>query len=65
MPPDIVAKIARDAAVVLKDPEFKADVLDQNGLDAIGDSPSEFAQFLANSFATQRDQVKAINMTLG
>ena len=64
MPPDIVARIARDAAAVLKDPEFKANVLDQNGLDAIGDSPSEFAQFLANDFAAQRDRVKAINVTL-
>ncbi|MFJ1258521.1 Bug family tripartite tricarboxylate transporter substrate binding protein [Cupriavidus sp. CuC1] len=64
MPPDLTNMIARDVAALLKDPDFVAQNMDPFGLVAIGDTPLEFARFLAADRDKQRARVKAANVQL-
>ncbi|HSW16352.1 MAG TPA: tripartite tricarboxylate transporter substrate binding protein [Ramlibacter sp.] len=64
LPPEIANQIARDAAQILKDPEFVATSLDPFGLVPIGNTPAEFARFLATDREKQRIRVKAANAKL-
>lgn len=64
LPPEIANQIARDAAQVLKDPEFVATSLDPFGLVPIGNTPAEFARFLSADREKQRIRVKAANVKL-
>lgn len=64
LPADISRKIARDVAAVLKDPEFAAKNLEPFGFIPVGDTPEEFAKFLAVDREKQRERVKAANVKL-
>lgn len=64
LPPEIANMIARDAALVMKEPDFVATSLDPFGLIAVGDSPAEFARFLTLDREKQRIRVKAANVKL-
>ncbi|HSV82816.1 MAG TPA: tripartite tricarboxylate transporter substrate binding protein [Ramlibacter sp.] len=64
LPADIADRIARDAAQVLKDPDFVSSNLDPFGLVPVGSSPQEFARFLATDREKQKIRVKAANVKL-
>lgn len=64
LPPEIANKIAEDTATVLKDPEFRANLLDPAGYETFAEGPAAFAKFLAADLNKQRALVKAANVTL-
>lgn len=64
MPPDVANMIAHDVAALLKDPDFVARNMDPFGFVGIGDTPSEFARFLAADRDKQRARVAAANVQL-
>jgi tripartite-type tricarboxylate transporter receptor subunit TctC len=64
LPADITNMIARDVTAVLKDSDFVAQNVEPFGFVAIGDSPEEFARFLAKDREKQRERVKAANVKM-
>lgn len=64
MSPGIANMIARDVAAVVKNPDFVARNMDPFGVVAVGESPLEFARFLASDRDKQRARVKAANVQL-
>ena len=57
-PQDIIAKVHRDVAEVMSDPNFRTRHVTQRGLEPIVDSPEEFARFLEKDRTSTSDLVK-------
>ncbi len=60
-PRDLVHRISRDIASVLKQPDFKAR-LNEIGLEPVGDTPEEFDAFVRNEIARWSKVVKAAHL---
>ncbi|MCK9564287.1 MAG: tripartite tricarboxylate transporter substrate binding protein [Bacteroidales bacterium] len=62
-PAPIIDKLSATLAAILHDPGMRTR-LAAMGLDAIGSTPAEFAQFLRDDLATAADTVRQANITL-
>ena len=62
-PPAVVAKISRDVAAVLNDPEFKARFIDGPGFTGVGSTPEAFAKFIADDLAYKRNLIAVTGIT--
>lgn len=62
-PPELVAKIGAAAAQVMKDPEVRQQLLAM-GVDPVGSSPAQFAQFLDTEIVRYAAAVKAAGIKL-
>ena len=62
-PPAVVAKISRDVAAVLNDPEFKARFIDGPGFTGVGSTPDVFAKFIQEDFAYKRNLISVTGIT--
>jgi tripartite-type tricarboxylate transporter receptor subunit TctC len=62
-PPAVVAKISRDVAAVLNDPEFKARFIDGPGFTGVGSTPEAFAKFIADDLAYKRNLITVTGIT--
>ena len=62
-PPAMVAKISRDVAVLLNEPEFKARFIDGPGFTGVGSTPAEFAKFIEEDFAYKRNLIAVTGIT--
>jgi tripartite-type tricarboxylate transporter receptor subunit TctC len=58
-PPDIVARLNREIAAALKEPDVRKE-FDALGLYGVGSSPQEFAQFVAKDAATIQEVARRI-----
>jgi len=63
-PPDMVKKIHAAMVKALREPDI-ATAFDQQGLEAVGSSPDDFAKFVANQSAATWDIAKRINAKAG
>lgn len=57
-PAPIVAKFARDAAVIVNSDDFRTRYLRNLGFESVGDTPEQFAAFLKNDRALGAQKVK-------
>lgn len=64
MPSELANQIARDIASVLSQPGFREKVIEPLGLEAVLDTPAEFARFLTKNRDVQRARVRAANVKL-
>jgi tripartite-type tricarboxylate transporter receptor subunit TctC len=62
-PPAVVAKISRDVAALINEPEFKARFIDGPGFTGVGSTPAEFASFIADDFAYKRNLIAVTGIT--
>jgi tripartite-type tricarboxylate transporter receptor subunit TctC len=62
-PPAVVARIQRDVAAVLNEPEFKARFIDTPGFTGVGSTPAEFAKFVADDFEYKRNLIAVTGIT--
>ena len=63
-PPDMVQKIHTAMVKALKEPDVTT-AFDQQGLEAVGSSPDDFAKFVAKESATMSEIAKRINAKAG
>ena len=63
-PPDIVQKIHAAMVKALREPDVAA-AFDQQGLEAVGSTPDDFARFVAKQSAATCDIAKRINAKAG
>ena len=56
-PADLVAKISKDVAALLKDPEFDARFISGVGFTGIGSTPAEFAKFVHDDLEYKRNLI--------
>ena len=59
----MVAKISRDVAAVLNDPEFKARFIDSPGFTGVGSTPEAFAKFIEEDFAYKKNLISVTGIT--
>lgn len=57
-PSDIVARLAAEISKVVRDPAFRARAQELWGLDMVGETPAEFAEFLKRDRASAVSRVK-------
>jgi tripartite-type tricarboxylate transporter receptor subunit TctC len=62
-PPAVVARIQRDVAAVLNEPEFKARFIDTPGFTGVGSTPADFAKFVAEDFEYKRKLIAVTGIT--
>ncbi len=56
-PPELVEKISKDVAAILKDPEFDARFISGAGFTGIGSTPAEFAKFVHDDLEYKRNLI--------
>jgi tripartite-type tricarboxylate transporter receptor subunit TctC len=62
-PQAVVAKIQRDVATVLNEPEFKARFIDGPGFTGVGSTPATFAAFIADDLAYKKNLIAVTGIT--
>jgi tripartite-type tricarboxylate transporter receptor subunit TctC len=62
-PPAVVAKISRDVAALINEPEFKARFIDGPGFTGVGSTPAAFASFIADDFVYKRNLIAVTGIT--
>ena len=60
-PPEIIEKLAREIAIAIKDPNFKAKLV-QYGVDPLGSTPSEFKTMMARDIAIWAEAVSVASL---
>jgi len=59
--PEIIEKLAREIAIAIKDPNFKAKLV-QYGVDPLGSTPSEFKTMVARDIAIWAEAVSVAGL---
>jgi tripartite-type tricarboxylate transporter receptor subunit TctC len=58
-PPAVAEKIQKAVAAILNEPEFKARFIDRAGHTGVGNTPAEFAKFIAADYAAKKAMIEA------